>query len=66
MHSVTCDLLCVISDSIQIEDEIAGRFMNFFVRRMHCNSTFISSTVRSAFTNMNSPIVKNVRLCALK
>jgi len=31
---------------------------------MHCNSTFISSVVRSTFTNMNSPINKNVRLCA--
>jgi len=32
---------------------------------MHCDSTIISSVVRSAFTNTNSPIGKNVRLCAL-
>jgi len=45
---------------------IARRFMNFIFGCMHCNSTFISSVVRSAFSNMNSPIGMNVRLCALK
>jgi len=33
---------------------------------MHCNAKFISSVVRSAFTNMNYPIGKNVRLYATK
>jgi len=61
-----CDLLCMIPDSIPLEDEIARRYMNFICGCMHCNSTFISSVVRSAFTNMNSPIGKNVRLCSLK
>jgi len=53
----------VISDSIPLEDEIARRFANFIVGCMHCNSTFISSVVRSVFINMNSPIGKNARLC---
>jgi len=60
-----CDLLCVISDSIPLEDEIARIFMNFIFGCMHCSSTFNSSLVRSAFTNINSNIGKKVRLCAL-
>jgi len=56
----------VISDSILLEDEITRRFINFVFRCMHFNSTYISSIVRSPFTNMNSLIGKNVSLCALK
>jgi len=59
-------LLSEISNNFPLEDEIAIRFINFIFGCMLCNSTFISSVVRSAFTNMNSPIGKNVRLCALK
>jgi len=58
-----CDLLYVISDSIPLQDEIACRYMKFIFGCMHCNSTFISSVVRSALTNMNSPIGKNVKHC---
>jgi len=61
-----CDLLCVISDSIPLQDEIARRYMNYIFGCMHCHSTFISSVVRFAFNNMNSHIGKSVRLCALK
>jgi len=60
-----CDWLCVISDSIPLKDEIARRFINYILGCMYCNSMFISSVMRSAFTNMSSPIGKNVRLCAL-
>jgi len=59
-------LLCVISDSIPLKDEIARKFMIFICGCNHCNSTFINSVVRSALTNMNSTIDRNVRLCALK
>jgi len=53
---------------IALEDEIASRFINFTFGCLHCNSMFrlISSVMRSAFTNMNSPIGKNAILCALK
>jgi len=61
-----CDLLYVLSDSIPLEDEIACRFINFIFGCIHFNSTYISSVVRSVFTNMNSLIGKSVRLCALK
>jgi len=60
MRTVTC---CVW---YMIQDAIASRFINFIFECMYCNSTFISSVVWSAFTNMNCPISKNVRLCALK
>jgi len=57
-YGAHCELLCVISDSIPLQDEIARRFMNFIFGCMHCSSSFISSVVRFAFTNMNSPIVR--------
>jgi len=65
-NDARCDLLCMLSDSIQLEDEITCRFMNFVFGRMRYNYTFVSTVVRSAFTEMNSPIGKNLRLCALK
>jgi len=57
-------VLRVIYDSIPLNDEITRRFMNFICRCMPCNSTFISSVVKSLFTNMNESICTNVRLCA--
>jgi len=58
LRDTHCGLLCVISDSIPLEDEIARRFGNFIFGCMHCNSAFISYVVRSAFTNKNSPMVR--------
>jgi len=54
-----------MSYSIPLQDEIARIFLNLIFGCMHCNSMFTIFVMRSAFTNMNSPIDKSVRLCAL-
>jgi len=62
----TLRLVMLLSDGITLQDEIAGTFITLIFGCLHYNSTFLSSVVRSAFDNMNSPVGKSVRLCVLK